>query len=200
MNSAHYQNDQDLVAGFNKGEESAFEVLYHGFHKRLVYFASSMVSNQREAEDIVMDVFMKLFNRAGHFPDMNHIRAFLYIATRNACLNYLKYEQTHTRVVAEAAYLSDQLESSTALDFERMSAEVLQQVYAEIENLPPQSRRVFFLKAIKHLKSREVAAQMGISDKTVRNQMAIAARQLRKAIWKRTVDLTVPLAWCCLIC
>lgn len=190
MNWGEYSNEPVFLTAFRAGDEKAFRTLFDAYYADLVVYAVRLVRDQAEAEDIVTDVFLKLFRKNNDFEAVANMRAFLYVGVRNNCFNYLKMEAVRNKRKAGFSYLSESSDpGTTALQLEMMNADVLQTILEEIDNLPPQSRRIFLLRIVNQLKAKEVAELLGISDKTVRNQTAIAVEKLRIAVFRHDLEL-----------
>ena len=162
----------------------SFTEVFHNYYQPLVYFAHRLVKDQPAAEDIVSDIFDKFWRRLANFPSLQSSKSFLYISTRNACLNYLKYAQRLNTSKNELSYLQkDDQENYILADM--IHSEVLREIHAEIRQLPKACRKVFELLYIDGLKAKEVAAQLNISIHTVWAQRAKALEVLRTSLLKK---------------
>lgn len=158
----------DLIIEFKKGNTNSLTAIFKLYYAALCYFADRIVSNKEEAEDIVADSFFKLWKLHQNFDSMYAVRAFLYVTTRNACLNYLKHSERVNRQQVDMAFLLDPGDSEAFTEVTR--AEVLREVYAAIEGLPSQCRKIVRMSFIEGLKNHEIAEQLNISVHTVKNQ------------------------------
>lgn len=171
----------DIISGFHKGNSRAFDLLFDMFFPALCYFANKLIEDRQEAEDIVLDTFQKLWARREHFESMPNVKAFLYITVRNTCLNYLRYRDTQRKRAREMLKsLPEKFEEDA--EQHRIRAEVLRNIYTEIEKLPVKCREVFELAFFEDLKTNEIAGRLHISESTVRNQKARALQLLRYAL------------------
>lgn len=171
----------DIISGFHKGNSRAFDLLFDMFFPALCYFANKLIDERQEAEDIVLDTFQKLWARREHFESMPNVKAFLYITVRNTCLNYLRHRDTQRRRTREMLKgLPERFEEDA--EQHRIRAEVLRNIYNEIEKLPTKCREVFELSYFEDLKTHEVAERLHITESTVRNQKARALQLLRQAL------------------
>ena len=84
------QAGDEIVSGFNKGNQRSFSSIFNTYYASLCFFAERMILDKQEAEDIVEETFVKLWRLHANFETMQNIKAFLYITTKNACLNYIK--------------------------------------------------------------------------------------------------------------
>ena len=158
------------------GNRSAFEVLFRAYSAPLCAFALRYVKAPEVAEEIVQDVFLKIWvNRESWRP--RNVKSYLYGAVRNKALDHL----AHQKVVQEwkgKAYHAPETTISTpqhTLQYEEL-AEAIQE---GIECLPERTRLVFILSRQHGLRYKEIASALGISVKTVEAQMSRAFRLLQ---------------------
>ncbi|NGM89253.1 hypothetical protein G5B35_18320, partial [Parapusillimonas sp. SGNA-6] len=99
MNRYTNIDEKDLLQLLQKGDETAFTQVFYQFQPALVFFANRLLSGQVciDAEEIVQDAFLKLFERKGTLVTLQNVKAFLYIVTKNACLDRIAKEQTRLR-------------------------------------------------------------------------------------------------------
>ena len=180
---------------FQKGNPAAFTHVFDLHYRSLCYYAGTILDDTGEVEDTVSEVFVKLWQKAADFDDLNSIKGFLYISTKNRCLDRLKMRNRQQASLTDYTYSLDVLEDGE--DHALLEAEVLALVYDEIERLPTKAGAVFKLIFFDGLKTDEVADQLGISVKTVRNQKARAIQLLQTALLKKGLP-TFLWVLCCL--
>lgn len=168
---------EDPFDDFKKGDPRALQEIFHQFYGALCLFAGRMLHNRPVAEEIVGDTFLKLWNRHTDFENLQNVKAFLYITTRNACLNMLKQMQRESLSKKQHAYLSSDNEGFILNEIVR--AEVLREIHREIENLPEQCRKIFKMSYFGGKKNMEIASMLEISVHTVKNQKARAIQLLK---------------------
>ncbi|MBX2921650.1 MAG: RNA polymerase sigma-70 factor [Chitinophagaceae bacterium] len=179
----------NIVERLNNGQQQALDRLFAQYYRSLVYFAMRIIKNQEEAEDIVIESFSKLWNNRERMESVQNIKGFLYLTTRNACVDYLR-AQTKTRdIQKELRLLADPFIQD--MDIETTRAETLRYIYEEMEKLPYQCRNVFKLSVIKGLKSRDIASELNISVSNVTSQKSRAIQLLRTALVKRMIHFIV---------
>lgn len=183
MNNDQFHNDEELVRQFRAGVEAGTTDLYNKFYKELVYFARQIIDHASEAEDIVQEMMIKLFQRRQDFDVINEIRAFLYVSVRNACLNYLKARNRHELSHRELRYLGAGADEQA--EHEMLKATILAEIFREISILPDQCRKVFELIYIQKRSTSEIASEMGISSQTVLNHKARAINILRNHLTEK---------------
>ena len=158
------------------GDRSAFEILFRAYSVPLCAFALRYVKMPEVAEEIVQDIFLKIWvNRENWRP--RNVKSYLYGAVRNKALDHL----AHQKVVQEwkgNAYHALETATSTpqhALQYEELAAAI----HEGIECLPERTRLVFILSRQHGLRYKEIASALGISVKTVEAQMSRAFRLLQ---------------------
>lgn len=175
----------DLIILFRNGSTQAFTKIYNYYYRPVYFFARRLVNSAPDAEDIVAEVFVKVWDKRADFESLQNVKAFLFVATRNACLNFLRSSQTLSASRKELYYLFNEEET---IFHEQITVELLDRVYRNIEMLPPKRRKVVQL-ILKGFSDKQIAEQLNISAKTVRNQKANAVQLLRSAILNRATYL-----------
>lgn len=182
----HYLDDTDLVEGFRRGEHPASDAIFTEYFRQLCFYAERLSGSKEEAEDVVADSFVKLLQRRESFQNMDNVRAFLYVTTRNACINNYNAGQRHAQAHRQMEYL---LKSGAAqeglFEEEMIRAEVISEIYKEVENLPDRAREIFKLIFIDGLSTEEIAGRMGLEMQTIRSQKARALKILKSELLKK---------------
>lgn len=170
---------QQLVA---EGNEQAFEKIYNYYHKRLVLFAQNYTRSRELAEEIVEDVFVKLWYKREGVSQIINLNVYLYTAIKHQSLNAISKEAR--RVVTQSLEESvheTYCESPCPHDL-LVTSELMQSVQAAIDSLPPRCKLIFQLVREDGLRYKEVAEILKISVSTIDTQMAIAVKRLCAAL------------------
>ena len=173
----------NIIEEFRRQDAGADRKLYDRFYHALCYYAEGIVQQRQEAEDTVVESFIKLFGKRKDFQNMAQVRAFLYTSTRNACIDFLRKQKRREQSRLELAFLADQSALNDETDL--VNAEVLAALFREIQHLPPQCGEVFNLLFFQQLSTEQAAEQLQISPKTVLNQKGKAIQLLRKAFLQK---------------
>jgi RNA polymerase sigma-70 factor (family 1) len=171
------KSDKAFIAALHRKQPEAVKELFNQLYRPLIYFAEKLVNNKQEAEDIVATSFFKLTGRIEQFSSSRDVKAFLYVTTRNECLDYLRRIARFERSQDQLQYLMDYTDAQA--DDEMLRARILQEVYNEIEQLPPQCKKIFKLIYTRGMSTREIAEELELSPQTVLNQKAKALNLLR---------------------
>ena len=176
--SPHIQELQRRIAQHD--DQFAYKELFVHFYKSLQQFACSFVRSPEIAEEIVSDVFIKVWKKRAGLVRIHNLKLYLFISTKNTALNYLR-SQKKTFLHFEEYQV--QLKSIW-FDPEKLmlTAEMMNRVQKAINDLPPRCQLIFKLVKEDGLKYREVADLLHLSVKTIENQMTTAIRKIGSAI------------------
>lgn len=158
----------------------AYKRLYELLSDGLCRFSFSMVRSAEVAEEIVSDVFIKLWQMRSRLSEIDNLRVYLYTIARNCSLNYLSRNADSRVIGLENLDAGDLVEGNSPADM-CISADLANQMRRIVQQLPPQCRIIFQLVREQGLRYKEVAAILEISPFTVRNQMAIAIQKIGEA-------------------
>lgn len=179
MNSVYWLKE------LQQGNTLALSYFFDLHYQSLCYFAHSIVKDQQEAEDIVATSFVKIWNKHADFKTAQNIKAFLYISTKNACLDYLK--KLKRQALAQQGYFQQLTLEEDQLENYFIEAEFLHILNIELEKLPERCKEVFKLIYVDGLKTNEIAELLDLSVKTVRNHKARAVSLLQLAFSEKNL-------------
>lgn len=165
------------LTGLLNGDKRAFGEIYLKHHAPLCYFAEKLLGSEGEAQDIVDDVFLRLWEHGKMFRDYEHLKAFLYHATRNACLDRLR--SVKRKAERERRYATAHNVPQESYLAEITRTEVLTELYAALSSLPGQAGKIIRKTYLEGKTNEEVAEEMNISIHTVKNQKRRALAILR---------------------
>ncbi|MDR1259063.1 MAG: RNA polymerase sigma-70 factor [Tannerellaceae bacterium] len=179
-----------------KSHKEDFEKAYSIHYPKLVRFAQTYVLTLQDAENIVQDVFLHLWENLDKIDTLINIDAFIFMSVKNRCIDYLRKQ---TQLKQKEQPLSELLEkelqlnlySLQVMDENILTNEEIRIIVADaIHSLPERCREIFILNRIEGLRHKEIAAQLNISTNTVEGQMSIALRKLR-AILKDRIPICI---------
>lgn len=177
-NDPHTIQLRELQIKIAKEDESAFTQLYLHFGKKLMQFATSLVRSKEIAEELVEDVFVKLWANRHQAAEIENIRVYLYVAVKNRSLNALS-QKAHELVAAPFDFLDTAVNDFAADPYELMiTAEMMQRMRQAVDSLPPRCKMIFKLIREDGLRYKEVAEILNISVNTIDAQMAIAIKKI----------------------
>ncbi|HEX6816234.1 MAG TPA: RNA polymerase sigma-70 factor [Gemmatimonadaceae bacterium] len=178
------ENDRELIAAVRRGSEAAFYVVFRAHYVVLCRYAYRFVHSRAIAEELVSDVFLRIWTNRSRWAVHGNVRAYLYSATRHVAIDYLRRERVERRSLDHNAR---ELRVSGAVSLgeadERLAAEELAAAMQRaVDELPPRPRQVFLLRWQRHLSNTEIAVALGIAVKTVEMHMTRALGALRHSL------------------
>jgi len=159
-------------------EKETLKSVFDKHFNALSAFGYKYVSDADVAQDMVQEAFVALWEKIEDFNQQDEMRAFLYTAVRNKCLNYLKHLSVKEKHQEGLIY---ELESEHLFSLQIIEEESFNQLYIEIEALPPSARKIILL-ALKGMKNKEIAEFLEISENTVKTQKKIAYSKLKQKL------------------
>lgn len=156
-----------------------FKTIFKEHYRSLVYFADKIIVNKQQAEDIVSEGFVKLWERMGDFPNVAAVKSFLYLSIRNECFNYLKKQKRLFKKQSGYFVWTDDVEKD--ISYLIMQAETMNEITKSIENLPWRKKQVCKMAYMEGLTTNEISIKLNLSIKTVRNLRSLAVNTLAKS-------------------
>ncbi len=160
--------------------QDTFKNVYYEFYPALCFFANKLIKDQTAAEDLVEDVFIKLWLKEPDFSQYPNIKALLYIAVKNVCFTHLKTGKRRQERQHGLTYLMQQETKVFAL-FEIVRSEVLRDLHKAIQQMPIERRNVMELVFIEGWDYKKVAEHLNVSIHTVKKHRQNGIRDLRNA-------------------
>lgn len=176
-------SEDDLIARVRQGDINAFEELYKKYYVYLCLIAEHIVRNSSDAEEIVSDVFIRLWNLRER-TEIRSIKTYLICAVRNTSLNYIEQNKMRNRLTcrfedSDLSLFSWDSDYPLGRLYEIEVTEILRK---GINSLPDGCREVFLLSRHDGMKYSDIAERLGISVNTVKTQMKIALSRLRDVL------------------
>lgn len=194
------ESNEATCPTFGQQQAAQLESIFKAHYRVLVNYATGIVHHSAEAEDIVVNLFVRLMDSQAPYDSPEGLRKYLYRATRNACIDHLRKESTRMRSLQELGYLQDTVLETVQRETAIIAGEVLHALNEEINNLPAQCRQVFSLLYFNKMDLQQVAHHMGVTVKTVCNQKSKALTSLRSALLSRQVAAAFELLLLFFIC
>lgn len=172
--------DSKVVELLRLGDVDAFEKVFFSFADRLYYFALRYLRNQHDAEEIVQEVFVKLWENRENLNQDLSFSGYLFTIARNTIFN-----QNRKKVNEQAyhEYVRNYLEnSSTKTEDDLIYSDIKSLIDKVVEELPPQRKLIYKLSRESGLSYREIAQQLNLSERTVEAHIRLALKTLTEVI------------------
>ncbi|HEY0177757.1 MAG TPA: RNA polymerase sigma-70 factor [Pedobacter sp.] len=169
--------DEQLTLLLKTGNKAAFTEIYNRYWPLLFLHVRRMLSDDELAQDVVQELFTRIWNKAEGLEFTTSLSAYLYSSVRNRVFNVIKHEKIKESSLLDIAKF---MEEGTLLADERLRyQELVNVIEAEITKMPEKMREIFELSRKDNLSHKEIAARLGISEHTVRKQVQRALKNLR---------------------
>lgn len=170
-------SDIQLIDLLKSGDHAAFTEIFNRYKGLMYVHAYNKLRNEDEAREVVQDMFVGIWSKRETINLKTNLAGYLYAAVRNNIFNLLK----HKKIVSlySEAFSSINEQGGFVADDLIRTKQFAALIEAEIAALPPRMRRVFELRRIENLSTKEVALELNITESTVADQMKKALRILR---------------------
>ena len=179
------ENLQMDIVNLHNDKKSDFSRVYSIYFPKLVRFAREFVLSTEDAENIIQDIFIYLWEHQEILGSLSNLNAFLFVLVKNRCIDFIRQKKLVERKREEFEMVMDkelQLKMYALQQFDEnaLSADDIEVILNNaINSLPEKCREVFILSRMEGLKYREIAERLNISTKTVENQIITALKKLR---------------------
>lgn len=159
--------------------EAIFEEVFKTHFKGLHSYAYTIVRDESTAEEMVQNVFFKLWEKKEQIKVQQSIASYLYRAVYNESLNFIRHSKVKLAYQADAVRTMDERDYGNS---DARTRELEHKLQLAINELPEQCRTIFLMSRFEDMKYREIADKMGLSIKTIENQMGKALKILRSKL------------------
>ncbi|WP_131539473.1 RNA polymerase sigma-70 factor [Pedobacter nototheniae] len=165
----------DLINLFERKDSNHFALFYNQYFQKLLLLCDKYVQDMPVAEEIVHDVFIKIWANPYKLSEVRSLKSYLYKSTVNASINHIGKQKN---IIVYEEHMPEQL-TEDELDIIDQENSLIVLLYQEIDRLPEQCRKVFKMSRFELLKYREIAEKLNISERTVENHLRAALKTLR---------------------
>lgn len=175
-------NSDSFTSLLKKGENIAFETLFRLYYDKLLHISKGYLIDAEDAEGVVQDVFLKLWEQKHKFKKISNINSYLYTMTKNKCLDQLK----HKKIVL--SYSKNNYDKKMSIQYQfikdetaslLLENELEKKIIESIALLPEKCKVVFIKSRMEGLKHQEIAEIMGLSKRTVDNHISNALKHMK---------------------
>lgn len=171
-------SENDIVGRFSRGDERAFRVLYERHRVALRYFAAKYLDDDADIDDVVQDAFVGLWEKRADFREEAAVKAWLYQAVKNDCLNLKRHRQVRE---SYAERVAEEGEPSESFLDRMLEAEVFDALRRVFDELSPACREVYRL-SLEGLSHEEIAERLRITVNTVKKHKNNANHYMRERL------------------
>jgi RNA polymerase sigma-70 factor (ECF subfamily) len=153
-------------------------MLFKQYYQPLVNYCFTLVKDRDDAEDIVQQTFASIWQKKEELDIQTSVKSYLYRAVHNAGLNKIKQNKVRASYASDAQYTMSMYTTHEPAEPD----ELKEKISAAIDQLPEQCGKIFRMSRFEEMKYQEIADTLGLSVKTVENQMGKALKILRETL------------------
>lgn len=169
--------DEKLIAAIGNDDYTSYNRLFVRYYSRLCCYVYRLLGEKEDAEDVVQELFLTLWNNRKKIAIVENVSGYLYKMARNLALNHICTQTNYKTILDnQEEQLPYYEENSLETEEFRMA------LYDCINLLPGRCKEVLLLHRIKGLKQKEIADQLSISVKTIKNQIWASLQRLKKCL------------------
>jgi RNA polymerase sigma-70 factor (family 1) len=162
-------------------DQLAYKELFTGLYPSLIQFVSGIIKSRQSAEEIVSDLFMKIWEKRKTLEEIHNLRVYCFVSARHLSINQLeKQKRQHHADIND--YKSRLVHNAPDPEECMISAEMLRRIQEIVEELPPRCKLSFKLVKEYGFKYKEAAEILQVSEKTIENQLSIALKKISTAV------------------
>lgn len=166
-----------LLTKCSAGDIQAYHEIYHRYKHFVFNTVAARLADADDAKDITQDIFIKLWTLREHLADINEIKPYLYILSRNQVVS--AYRKQNLRIKGERFLLRGLTDIQYSAEDHRVATELHNDIQKLVSEMPETMRHCYHLSKNEGRKNGEIATLLNISEKTVRNNVSEALKQLR---------------------
>jgi RNA polymerase sigma-70 factor, ECF subfamily len=170
--------DIETIRRIRKGDKGQFESLFRSSYVSLVRYAKTLIKDHDTAEEIVQDLFFRLWQDKEKINIESSLNGYLFRSVHNRCLHHIEHNRVVERHTAELSYR--QTESAESPSDILNYKELQDKIARIIERLPEKCGKIFTMSRFEGLKYTEIAEKLSVSVKTVEANMGRALKEFRK--------------------
>ena len=179
-----------LLEELKKGNKAAFTLLFQNYFNDLVLFAGNILRNKNQCEDIVQNIFLKLWTERSNIIIESSLKSFLLKSVKNACLDEIRHQHVvnqHESYVESVFNIDEMIDTENYILFSDLSTHLED----ALTKLPPKYRESFEMNRLKGMKYKEIAEELQVSERTIEVRISKALCLLRKYLSDFFVTVSV---------
>ena len=173
-------NEPQLILSLKNGSYKAFERIYEMYAKRLFAYSVQFTKSQEESEEIVQDVFMRLWTNRAKIRQEDTLRSLLFLMTKHYLINAFRTKINQPEYEEYIQYINERSvdDASCQLEYQEFVAKFR----AILKTLPETQQKVITLSKIEQFSNKEIADKLSLSEQTVKNQLSLGLKTLKEKL------------------
>lgn len=189
MPDIHKMNDDQLINLLKKDDQRAFTEIYNRYAINLADFAISKLNHVEDTQDIVHDLFIKLWEERQSLVITSNLKTYLFTLVRYRIIDKIRRNITRREYNTTVQSLAQHFEHGSDQHLEAKELNILLQ--DSLKKMPPRVQEIYHLSRHQHRSIAEIAKLLNLSTQTVKNQLSTALKHLKKSIGSLIITLTI---------
>jgi RNA polymerase sigma-70 factor (family 1) len=175
--------DKEIIERIRQGDVEQFELLFRSSYVSLVRYAKTLIKDHDDAEEIVQDLFVRLWQDKEKIKIESSFTGYLFRSVHNRCLHSIEHSKVVERHVRKISYQQSETQESPSeiLQYKELQARIA----TILERLPERCGKIFCMNRFEGLKYTEIAEKLSVSIKTVEANMGKALKEFRKELTEK---------------
>lgn len=179
------QTDQELVKKLREGNEKAFETLFFRYSEKAYYFAYRYFQNQRDSEELVQELFTKIWMNRERLDPEKSFNAYLFTIAKNSIFNVFRNQRYERAYMQYVRYFVDYAHQRSEEDV--VFADLMRYIDAVVEEMPEKRRKIFLMSRKEGMSYKAIAAELQVSEKTVETHIRLALQTIKDALRRQSL-------------
>lgn len=182
LNQGEHYNEKELLQSVAEGNETAFAKLFHIWYPRLMAYIFKVARSQQVSEEIVQDIFTKIWENRSELNTINNFQGYLFTLSRNHALNELQRIAVYWKI--QRRFADQQTAEDSILPDEESVEDIMENV---LNQLTPRQREIWLLNRRHCYTYNEISLRLGISRETVKTHLQAATQSLTALLNSRSL-------------
>ena len=187
MSNLSRGNDKQLVLQLKNNEVEAFDSLFHKYKEKLYRFSFSLLKNHEDSKEIVQEAFVRIWEKREEIDSSKSFKSFLFTISYNLVVDQLRriLKDNKYRNFLVEYFESESFELQTNIDYDTIKTKI----QSAVQELPEKRKQIYSLSREAGLTHKEIAAKLGVSVKTVENQINLSLKHIKLRLGKDIIAI-----------
>lgn len=178
-----------LIRNLKKGSHAAFDEIYSMYFDRLYGYAYRFCGSREDSEEIIHNVFLRLWRIRQKIKKEDSLEPLLFVITKSYLLKFVSRRKNNLNIEDLLGQDNTPIDSSDLPDF-NLSHEIIRTIIQEeLSHLPKTQQRIIILSRFDSLTNREIAQALNLKEQTVRNQLSLGLKELKRRLKTKNINL-----------
>lgn len=182
-------DERAIISLIAAGDRPAFRVLHDRYFDHIFSVAKMFLGSEVAADDVIQEVFLHLWQRRESLPEVDNVKGYIFLTTRNTVLNFIRKDSRYQKHVK--SFREDEMVSTSDTDSKVITDETRVLIEKGLQRLTPQQRKMLSLSRDAGMTHAEIAEELGVAKKTVANTITTALQELRSFLEENGAPFTL---------